>query len=125
MSTLGVDDGRQQPLGQHVHLVAARLAPLDELDEARAGRAGELDARRRLRRRPAGRRPSAIVPTVPMTPTRPLRVAATSERTPGSMTPTTGTAQLTSLQLVEGGRGGGVARHDDQLHVVLVDQRAG
>ena len=39
----GVAHRRQQPLGQHVHLVAAGLAPLDELDEAGAGRAGQLD----------------------------------------------------------------------------------
>ena len=31
------------------------------------------------------------MPTVPITPTRPLRVAATSARTPGSITPMTGT----------------------------------
>ena len=31
------------------------------------------------------------MPTVPMTPTAPVRVAATSARAPGSITPTTGT----------------------------------
>lgn len=35
-----------------------------------------------------------MVPTVPMTPTWPLRVALTSERTPGSITPTTGTVKV-------------------------------
>ena len=33
-----------------------------------------------------------MVPTVPITPTWPLRVADTSDRTPGSITPTTGTS---------------------------------
>ena len=35
--------------------------------------------------------PDEMVPTVPITPTRWLRVASTSDATPGSMTPTTGT----------------------------------
>src|SRR5438067_761191 len=33
-----------------------------------------------------------MVPTVPITPTRPLRVAATAARAPGSITPSTGTS---------------------------------
>ena len=36
--------------------------------------------------------PDAIVPVVPITPTRPLRVAATVRREAGSITPTTGTS---------------------------------
>ena len=50
----GVDAGRahrgEQPLGEHGHLVARRLAPLDELDEPGARRRRELHRsdRRRL-----------------------------------------------------------------------------
>ena len=43
---------RQQPLGQHVDLVAGRLTPLHELDEAGAGSARELQAGRQPGRRP-------------------------------------------------------------------------
>ncbi len=36
--------------------------------------------------------PDAIVPTVPMTPTRPVAVTRIAARNPGSITPTTGTS---------------------------------
>ena len=49
------------------------LAALDELDEAGARRRGQLDVGAGGRRRRAGRRPDEIVPTVPITPTRPVR----------------------------------------------------
>ena len=63
------------------------------------------------------------MPTVPMTPTRPERVACTSARTPGSITPTTGTALRG--QLVERGRGRGVAGDHHQLDVVALDEDPG
>jgi hypothetical protein len=37
-----------------------------------------------------------MVPAVPMTPIRPLDVAPTAARTPGSITPTTGTSKSCS-----------------------------
>ena len=79
---------REEPLGQHVDLIGVDVAGLDELDEARARGARELDAGAS----PAARwyAPDAIVPTVPITPTRPVRVAAAAARTPGSTTPITG-----------------------------------
>ena len=59
-----------------------------------------------------------------MTPTWPLRVADSTARTPGSITPTTGTPS-DRPQLVEvGGGRRRVAGHHDELHVVLVDQPA-
>ena len=88
---LGLAHRRQQPLGEHVHLVACRLAPLDELDEAGARGAGERRPGRsvavhgslvRARGDRADRADDADAA---------VRVAATSARTPGSMTPTTGT----------------------------------
>ena len=88
---LGVDDRGQQPLGQHVHLVAAGLAPLDELDEARAGGAGQLQLRSGARRPRAGRRRSRWCRRCRSRRPVPLRVASTRDRTPGSITPTTGT----------------------------------
>ena len=44
-----------------------------------------------LRRAARWYAPEPIVPTVPMTPIRPVRVAVTSARTPGWITPSTGT----------------------------------
>ncbi len=41
---LGLAHRRQEPFGQDVDLVAARLTPLDELDEPRAGGARQLQA---------------------------------------------------------------------------------
>ena len=64
-----------------------------------------------------------IVPTVPMTPTRWLRVAPIRARTPGSMTPMTGTGSA-AVQLVQRGRGGRVARDDDSLDPERVDEGA-
>ena len=45
----------------------------------------------------------------------------TSARAPGSITSITGTGQLRA-QLVEAGRGRGVAGDDDRLHVVVLDE---
>ena len=71
-----------------MHLVRVDVAGLDELDEARARRARELDARRAAAA--CWYAPRAIVPTVPITPTRPVSVTAAAARTPGSTTPITG-----------------------------------
>ena len=65
-----------------------------------------------------------MVPTVPMTPTRPVSVARRAARRPGSMTPTTGTV-APDAQVVKGGRGGRVAGHHDHLDVVLVHELGG
>ena len=43
---VGGRDRGEQPLGEHRHLVAGRLAALDELDEAGARRAGRADTSR-------------------------------------------------------------------------------
>ena len=40
-----------------------------------------------------------MAPTVPITPMRPVCVTIATERTPGSMTPTTGTPKVTSSSL--------------------------
>ena len=69
---VGFTHGREQSLGEHVHLIAGRLASLDELDEARARRARELDAAPRSPTTARWYAPDPIVPTVPMTPTRPV-----------------------------------------------------
>ena len=44
--------GREQALGQHVHLIGFDVALFDEFDESRAGRARELETGIELRRRP-------------------------------------------------------------------------
>ena len=91
-STSASRDRRQQALGEHRHLVADRLAALDELDEAGAGGAGQLTRVRRCGRSAsmvgAGRRSCR--------PCRSRRRArswspVTSARAPGSMTSITGT----------------------------------
>ena len=91
----GVDARRvlhrgEQALGEDRDLVARGLAALDELDEAGARRGRELDVGTGGRDGPVVRT-RADVPTVPITPTRPLRVAGTSACAPGSITPITGT----------------------------------
>ena len=45
---LGVDHRGEEALGEHVHLVAAGLVPLDELDGVLAGRLDRLRRRRLL-----------------------------------------------------------------------------
>ena len=101
----GLADRRQQPLGQHRHLVARRDASFDELDEARDMR--RTSGRRRSRPTPPRRstarwyEPDPTVPTVPMTPIRPLRVASTSACAPGWMTPTTGTSSSAARSTAE------------------------
>ena len=62
-----------------------------------------------------------MVPTVPITPTRPVSVARKAARNPGSTTLMTGTATPLA-QAVEPGGGRRVARHHDHLGVVLVHQ---
>ena len=112
----------EQPLGQHPHLVAVDLVPLDELDEPGAGGAGE--------RAPTGRSP-ATAPLVgarrrSSRPCRSRRPARCGWRRPAPgrrarSTPITGTGQLVP-QHVEGGGRRRVARHDHELHAVLGDQ---
>ena len=82
----GVDigrlDRREQSFGEHVHLIGVDVAGFDELDEARAGGAGELE---RMRRSAAAARwyaPEAMVPTVPITPIRPVRCRASRHGRP-------------------------------------------
>ena len=81
-----LDHRREQSLGEHVHLIGVDVALLDELDEAGAGaHVSSSDA-------PAGSAsscaparwyaPEAIVPTVAITPTRPVRVARRAARRP-------------------------------------------
>ena len=55
---LRIPHRREQPFGEHVHLIARRVAPLDELDETRTRRARELDIRRARSRPRAGTRPT-------------------------------------------------------------------
>ena len=110
---VGVADGREQALGEHVHLVGVDVAGLDELDESRAGR-----ARERRRRRVASRwyAPDAIVPTVPITPTRPR--AGDAGRGAQPRLDHADHRDVEPLpQHVERGGGGAVARHHERLHV--------
>ena len=58
-----------------------------------------------------------------MTPTRPLRVAAISARTPGSITPTTGTSR-SACSSSSAAAEAVLHATTTQLHVVLVDEEA-
>ena len=62
-----------------------------------------------------------MVPTVPMTPTRPDVVACTRARTPGSITLDQRHGQVGG-QVGQRRRRGRVAGHDDDLDVVLLHQ---
>ncbi len=117
---LGVPDRSEQAFGQHVDLVRVGLAPLDELDETRARRARQVD--RGVGIEAATTRwyaPEAMVPTVPITPTRPVTVARTAGPQPGLDHARPHGDRPSSSRP---GGGGGVARHHDHLDVVLVDQ---
>ena len=81
----------QVPLRQTEHLATAGNAALDEVDEAGAGHGGDLRCHVQRRTRPGTRR-EAMVAWVPITPIRPLRVAATARRTAGRITSMTGTS---------------------------------
>ena len=86
---LGLLQRFQVRAGQAEQRPAGGDAALDEVDELRAGGAGDAD----LRGGGEGVlvRPLLMVARVPITPTRPLRVAATARRTAGRITSTTGT----------------------------------
>ena len=117
---LGVAHRREQPLGEHGHLVARRLAALDELDEPRTRRARQLDRR-------VGRGDRSLV-------------GARSDRADGADhadAPVAGRADQRAHagldhadhrhrqlrgQVVERRRRRGVARDDDGLHVELLDE---
>ena len=91
----GVDvrrpQGGQEPLREHEDLVGIDVPGLDELDESRAGGTGQLDTGDEGGGGPLVA-PDEIVPTVPMTPIRPVRVALAAARRPGSITPIKGTS---------------------------------
>ena len=116
-----IADRRQQTLREDVHLVGVDVAGLDELDEAGARRAREVDARQvvgdalvRARRDGAD---GADHPDA--TAARDVPAA----RRPGSITPITGMSS-SLLERVERGGGRAVARDDEELHA-LVEQHVG
>ena len=107
----------------------------DDLERHRLFQPAFFDQRHNERDRPArkpGRRLSrrwiasvyawlSIVPSVPMTPTRPVRVAASAARAPGSITPMIGTSKR-ARRAGQRKCARGVAGDDDHLHFFLQEK---
>ncbi len=121
---VGGVDWREQTFGEHHHLVTGGLAALDELDEAGTRRAGERDlaagdhrgvldgADVGTRRHGADRADDGC----------PAARGRFDERRRAGRDDVDDRHGELVAQLVETGRGGGVAGDDDRLDVVVVDE---
>lgn len=120
---ISLTNGCEQSLGEHGDLVAQRLTTLDELDEARtcgahqpdrsAGTGDRLDVRSGRHR--ADRADHSD----------PARRRGANQGSRTGLDDIDDRHGDVGPHLVETRRSGGVARHDDRLHVEVVDQRAG
>ena len=109
----GLDNGREQPLGEDVHLIGVDVAGLDELDEP--GHAAHVSTMSGASSSAARwYAPDEIVPTVPITPTRPRRRDLPRGPDAGRDHADDGDVDA-RLELVERGRGRAVARDDEHL----------
>ena len=114
---------REEALGQDRHLLAVGLAPLDELDEARARRGGERDVRPGRLDGPgvgAGRHGAHRADHADA-----ARPGGLDEGSRAGLDHLEDGDRQLGRQLVEAGRGRGVAGHDHGLGLEVLDQAPG
>ena len=119
----GVLQGCQEPLGEHVDLVAAGVASLDELDETGTGRTAELHTTVRLvhralicaRANGADRADHTHVAVA----------GGRHQRAHSRLDDADHRHIERRTQFVERRGRRRVARHDDELHVVFLDEKPG
>ena len=114
------DGRREQTLGQHVHLLGVGLTSFDELHEPGTGQRGGVDRRsgrrdRRLVRARVDRADRADHTDSPI-------ACRAHERADARVDHPDDRDVVTIRQVVERGRRGGVARHDDELGAAPLDQ---
>ncbi len=120
---LGVGYWREKPLGENANLVAMQLPPFDEFDKTRAGSAGEPDTIVDLGN--CGLIRTAANGADGSDDTHVIGGAHLQQRPDTGVDHADDRRVVGGLQVGERRRRRGVARHDNELHVVGVDEPLG